>query len=201
MLKKESANNNSLIFTLPISTNYIMIFLQKHIVFILIYLSVSTSFSQFSGGLLKKKDPLVTVNKSGPYLGIQRGKYTNIELGYEFQQKEVKLIKPNTFAANVGIDYNLNTNILGFSAGVWDKPSRIDFTYGASIVTKTDFDSYRIGVAPMLGYKFSMAHFQIGWNILNNNDNFKNTNTLFISLRAVLINNRNYNWRKRKKKE
>lgn len=167
----------------------------------LMVVSLQEVYSQNSGGLFKKKEPLVTVFKSGPYLGIQRGKYNCLELGYEFQKKEVKLIKPNTMAFNVGFDYNLNTNILGFTLGFWDKPSRVDFTYGANIVAKTNFESTRIGIAPLIGYKISWAHLQLGYNIIDNSGDFKNTNTLFISVRAVLINHRNFNWLKRKKKE
>lgn len=181
-----------------------MIFFSKRTFIILTCLAIFatyTSFGQFSADAFKKKEPLITVNKSGPYLGIQRGKYNSIELGYELQKKEVKLTRPKTMAFNIGFDYNLNTNILGFSSGVWDKTSRVDFTYGVSIITKTDFNSFRIGVSPMIGYKISLAHLQLGYNIINNNRNFENTNTLFISLRAVLINHRDYNWRKREKKK
>lgn len=177
---------------------------SQHISFLfafLILLSFESGYGQLSSGILNKKDPLLTVNKSGPYLGIQRGKYNSIEFGYEVQKKEVKLLKPNTIAFNIGFDYNLNTNIMGFSLGVWDKPSRIDFTYGASLITKTNFDDFRVGVSPMIGYKISIAHLQLGYNIIANTGNFENTNTLFISIRAVLINHRNYNWRKKKKKE
>ena len=181
-----------------------MIRVSQHIYFLfsfLILLSFESAHGQLSSDFLKKKDPLLTVNNSGPYLGIQRGKHNSIEFGYEVQKKEIKLLKPNTIAFNIGFDYNLNTNIMGFSLGVWDKPSRIDFTYGASLITKTDFDDYRVGVSPMVGYKISIAHLQLGYNIISSTGNFENTNTLFICIRAVLINHSKYNWRKRKKKE
>ena len=38
--------------------------------------------------LVKKKEPLLSTTKSGPYLGIQRGKYNSLELGYEVQKKQ-----------------------------------------------------------------------------------------------------------------
>lgn len=151
--------------------------------------------------LVKKKEPLLSTTKSGPYLGIQRGKYNSLELGYEVQKKAVRLIKPRTIAANIGIDYNLTQNIVGFSAGVWDKHSRIDFTYGGSINVKTDFDHYKIGVTPLIGYKISLAHLQLGYTLYSAKSLPQETNTLFISLRAVLINNRSFHWRKRKKKD
>jgi len=151
--------------------------------------------------LVKKKEPLLSKTKGGPYLGIQRGKYNSLELGYEVQKKAVKLIKPRTIAANVGIDYNLTQNIVGFSAGVWYKHSRIDFTYGGSINVKTDFDHYKIGVTPLIGYKISLAHLQLGYTLYSAKSLPQETNTLFISLRAVLINKRSFHLRKRKKRD
>lgn len=145
------------------------------------------------------KKPLVSIFKSGPYLGLQRGKYTNLEFGYEFQRKAVKLIKPTIHALNTGFDYNLTENVLGFSIGYWQKRGRLDLTYGANLVYKTDFDQTRIGIAPTLGYRISIAHLQVGANLLTKSDDFKNTNTFFISLRVVMINNRNFKWRKRKR--
>ena len=156
----------------------------------------------YSQGLLGggKKKPLLTVVKSGPYFGLQRGKYNNLELGLEFQKKGLRLIKPVTHAVNLGFDYNLSENVLGFSAGYWQKKGRVDFTYGGMFVFKSNFDKNRIGVSPIIGYKFLFLHLQVGYNILTISDTFNNTNTLFISLRLGLINNRSYKWRKRKKK-
>lgn len=171
---------------------------------LLAILSMGTTLSltsQFSSPFEKKKDPLVKVTKSGIYMGIQRGKYNNLEFGYELQRKAIKLRKPLTRTANIGFDYNWNQNILGFTVGYWQKKGRMDFTYGANLVFKSNFNHNRIGVSPMIGYKFSIAHLQVGYNLLSNKNSFDNTNTLFISLRAVLINNRSYDWRKRKKKE
>ncbi len=169
--------------------------------FICLAILGTNSFSQGLEASLYKKDPLVKITKSGPYIGLQRGKYNNLELGYEFQRKAVKLIKPTTHAFNVGFDYNLTENILGFSAGYWQKKGRLDLTYGGNLVFKSNFDQNRIGLSPTIGYKISLAHLQIGYNILTPFDTFKNTNTLFVSLRLVLINNRNFKWRKRKKKD
>lgn len=171
-----------------------------YILFGLLLLSDSNSFAGNELSLEKKK-PLVKVFKSGPYLGLQRGKYTNLEIGYEFQRKAVKLVKPTTHALNTGFDYNLTENVLGFSLGYWQKRGRLNLTYGANFVYKSNFEQSRIGIAPTLGYKISIAHLQVGANLLTRNDDFSNTNTLFVSLRVVLINNRNYKWRKRKKKD
>lgn len=166
----------------------------------LIFISCSNIFAGDDLGFPKKK-PIVKIFKTGPYLGLQSGKYTNLELGYEFQRKAVKIIKPTTHAFNTGFDYNLTQNVLGFSAGYWQKRGRLNLTYGANLVYKTDFDHSRIGLAPTLGYKISLAHLQVGANLLTKSNEFNNTNLFFVSLRIVMINNRNYKWRKRKKKD
>ena len=173
---------------------------MRNLIYILFIILCSNTFAQNFEANFRKKDPLLKVYKTGPYIGLQRGKYNTLELGYEFQRKAVKLIKPTTHAFNAGFDYNLTENILGFSAGYWQKRGRLDLTYGGAIVFKSNFDQNRIGITPTIGYKLSLAHLQIGYNILTPFDTFKNTNTLFVSLRLVLINNRNFKWRKRKKK-
>ena len=175
--------------------------MMKNIILFLLFFFFSNLYSQGLEGTFLQKEPLVKITKTGPYIGIQRGKYSNLELGYEFQRKGVKLIKPITHALNIGFDYNLSENVLGFSAGYWYKKGRVDMTYGASFVVKSNFNQSRIGISPLVGYKFSIAHLQVGYNVLSPFHSFKNTNTLFVSLRVVMINNKNYKWRKRKKKE
>ncbi|MEZ7900497.1 MAG: hypothetical protein QMC21_04610 [Flavobacteriales bacterium] len=174
---------------------------MKNFNYLLLALLLVFSSRLFAGNELgfPNKKPLVSIFKSGPYLGLQRGKYTNLEFGYEFQRKAVKLIKPTIQALNTGFDYNLTENVLGFSIGYWQKRGRLDLTYGANLVYKTDFDQTRIGIAPTLGYRISIAHLQVGANLLTKSDDFKNTNTFFVSLRVVMINNRNFKWRKRKR--
>ena len=174
---------------------------MRSLIYLFTFCYSLASYSQGFEATLNKKEPLLKIIKSGPYLGLQRGKFNNIELGYEFQKKTVKLIKPITHSASIGFDYNLTENILGFSAGYWLKRGRLEFTYGANLLFKSDFSQNRIGVSPTVGHKFSLAHLQIGYNILAPFNTFKNTNTLFVSLRVVLMNNRNFEWRKRKKKD
>lgn len=173
---------------------------MKFLSFLFVLIFAEFTYSQHLSSVFVDKEPLLKIMKSGPYIGLQRGRYNNLEIGYEFQRKAVKLIKPITHGINVGFDYNLNQNILGFSAGYWHKRGRLDLTYGGNLVFKTNFTQNRIGLSPTIGYKLSLAHLQIGYNILAPFDNFKNTNTLYISLRLVLINHRNFKWRKRKKK-
>lgn len=148
----------------------------------------------------KKKKPLLSVRKTGPYIGIQQGKYRQLEFGAEMQFKQVKLVKPKTHAINMGFDYNFFENVLGYSAGYWCKKGRLDLTYGANIAFRSNFTQTRFGIAPVIGYKFLPLHLQTGYMFLTPSKDFINTNQLFISLRFVLINDRDFNWRKRKNK-
>lgn len=174
---------------------------MKFILYIFFILTICKSYSQGIFNTNKNKKPLVTVTKTGPYIGLQRGKYNNLELGYELQKKAIKLIKPTINSFNIGFDYNLTENILGFSADYWRKKGRLDLTYGGRVIFKSNFDNNRFGFSPTVGYKLSLFHFQVGYNILMPTNTFTNTNTLFVSLRLTFVNNRNFNWRKRKKKK
>lgn len=171
---------------------------MKHILYILFVLLFSSAFSQGVVSGITKKIPKLTVVKSGPYFGLQRGKYNNIELGVELQRKRIKLVNPVTNALNIGFDYNLNENVLGFTSGYWHKRGRVNLTYGGMLVYKSNFDESKVGISPIVGYKFMYLHLQVGYNLLTLSDTFENTNTLFISLRFGVINNRKYRWRKKK---
>ena len=39
------------------------------------------------------RDTKINISKSGPYIGIQKGQLMNLEIGYEYQWKKVKLVK------------------------------------------------------------------------------------------------------------
>lgn len=132
----------------------------------------------------------IKIRKSGPYLGIQRGKYTILELGGEMQWKQVKLKSPVTHAVHTGFNYNFKYNVLGYDLGYWVKPSRLGLTYGGNLVLRTDFNENRVGFAPVLGYKLFGFHLQTGYHFLSRASYFTETNGFFVSLRFVLINNR-----------
>lgn len=78
--------------------------------------------------------------------------------------------------------------------GYWVKPNRIGLTYGANIVFRTDFNDNRVGLAPVLGFKFYMFHLQTGYHFLSGRDLNFPTNTFFISLRIGWINDRDFSW-------
>lgn len=134
-------------------------------------------------------------------MGIQRGKYTLLELGGERQWKQIKWVKPTTHAASVGANYNFQYNVIGADLGYWFKKGRLDFTYGANLVYRSDFENHSLGIAPVVGYKIWQLHIQAGYHFLTKPKYEFETNTLFVSLRFVLINNRDLEIKREKKKK
>jgi hypothetical protein len=175
------------------------------IVVLLFSLSSTAQENKLFGQDKKKKEPLlkVHVRKTGPYFGIQQGKYTVGELGGEMQFKRIKLKKPHTHGIYVGGEYNIPNNSLGFNTGVWRKPGRFDFTYGVNLAYRTDFDFNRWGGGPFVGYKIYGFHLMTGYNFLTRAGEFTEVNHLYISLRFTLVNNRdtNFEWRKKEKND
>ena len=148
---------------------------------------VSISHAQKKGLLEKKKIDIV---KNGPYFGLQKGKFIVVGIGGERQWKDLQFRKPKTHALNIGFNYDFSNNVLGYDLGYWYKPSNIGLTYGASLLLRTDFTNTKIGFAPVLGYKIWQFHIQTGYQFLSKaRTNLFTTNTLFIDIRFVLINN------------
>lgn len=143
------------------------------------------------------KTPKVTSFKSGPYIGYQRGAFNVLELGYEGQFKRVKLIKPVTLSAHAGFNYNLFQNVLGYDMGGWGKVGRLNLTFGANAVLRTDFSNTKVGLAPVVGFKFGPLHLQTGYHFLSNRAIPMATNTFFVSLHFTFIQNRKIKVKKR----
>ena len=157
--------------------------------------------SLISIGSFAKKDKLldIHVRKSGPYFGVQRGLFWVGEVGGEMQFKKVKLIKPITQAIHTGVNYNFTQNVLGYDAGYWVKFGRFNFTYGGNVIMRTDFKQTSVGFAPVVGFKLTQFHIQTGYNFLTPSSTKALTNTYFIALRFVLINNRDWDFGNNKK--
>ncbi len=132
----------------------------------------------------------INVRKSGPYVGLQKGLYTVVELGGEYQWKKLKWIKPFTNALHVGMNYNFINNVIGYDFGYWCKAGRLDLTYGANVCYRSDFTHSQIGFTPVIGFKFTQLHLLTGYHFLTVSKTPIMTNTLFISLRFVMINKR-----------
>jgi len=158
-----------------------------------------TSFEP-NGALAKKRLLNVSIKKYGPYFGLQKGKYLVPEVGVEGQYKKIRLSKTVTHAAHMGFNYNLKHNVLGYDVGYWNKPHRIGLTYGANLFLRTDFDRTKLGIAPVIGFKFWLLHFQTGYHFMTRpepTDIFR-TNKFFVSLRVGIINERDVDIKRRK---
>lgn len=161
----------------------------------LLALSLVLGFAA-SAQLFKKKLELpeskLMMVKMGPLVGLEQGKYLNFNFGMERQWQQLKLIKPQTHAANFQLDYNFKYRVMGAQLGYWFKIGRLNLTYGGRLAWHTDFDYHRFGIAPNVGYKFMQAHLQMGVNLMPRNKNFTEVNTFYVSLRWVFINDREF---------
>ncbi len=164
-------------------------------------LSTNYQLDFYSENNQKRILPELAVRRSGPYIGLQSGKYLVSEFGYEMQWNKVKLRKPITHAGHMGFNYNFQRNVLGYDAGYWLKIGRLDLTYGANVVFRTDFDREAFGVAPVVGFKFWQLHLQTGYHALTRSAKDMETNTFFVSLRFVFINNSDWDWKRKNKKD
>ncbi len=140
---------------------------------------------------IKLPSSSMKVVKTGPLIGVEKGKYFNVNFGVERQWKQLKIVSPHTNAVNIMFDYNFRQETMGAQLGYWFQPSRFNLTYGARVVWCTNFnDAHRFGISPNVGYKLLQGHFQLGVHILTPHDVFKNTNTFYASLRWVFVNDR-----------
>lgn len=136
-------------------------------------------------------DASLNVIKTGPYIGLQQGRYMALEFGAERQWRKIQLLKAQTHAGHMGFNYNFRYNVLGYDVGYWYRPSRLGLTYGGNLFFRTDFDNSKVGFAPVIGYKFLLMHLQTGFQFMPRPNEFE-TNTFFISLRIGIINDRDF---------
>ncbi len=139
--------------------------------------------------------PKITTTKSGLLIGIQRGKYNGIELGYERQWKQVKLVKPKTLGFSATGEFLLGANAFGFKAGPWAKFGRTNFTYGLNAMAAFKANEPAIGLSPAIGIKLLGFHGQVSYNLIENGDRF-NYNKFNISVRYFLIKDRKFHKKK-----
>lgn len=130
--------------------------------------------------------------KTGPFIGVEQGKYFNANFGVERQWQDIKLFGPQTHAVNVQFDYNFTQNQMGSQIGYWYKTGRLNLTYGARLNWTTDFEGHHLfGFSPNVGYKLLQGHFQLGVNLGTRSD-YMERNTFYASLRWVFINERKF---------
>ena len=146
--------------------------------------------------LRKIELPTIKTQKSGPYIGFQKGKYNLIEFGGELQLKRVKLTHPKIHGIRFGVNYDFKENVLGFDAAYWYQQSRLGLTYGAILSHRTNFDASRVGFAPVIGFRLTQFHLQTGYTFYSQVSNFENYNKFFIALKFTLINKRDIDIKK-----
>ena len=171
------------------------------LIFVLCYVSMNAQQGASDG----VKKPLIdlSIKKTGPYIGIQRGKYNVFEFGIERQWKQISLKQSLTHAGHMGLNYNFRRNVLGYDIGYWVKPHRFGLTYGGNVGFRTNFDDSRVGIAPVIGFKFWLLHLQSGYHFFPALPTSLETNKFFISLRLGIVNDRDveFNGRKKGKKK
>lgn len=140
-------------------------------------------------------DTKVSVKKTGPYFGLQQGKFLVAEIGGERQWKQIRLLQAQTHAAHMGFNYNFKYKVLGYDVGYWWKPNRIGLTYGGNLFLRSDFNRTKFGFAPVIGFKTWLLHLQTGYHFMPRPNDFE-TNTFFISLRIGIINDRDIEFKK-----
>lgn len=161
-------------------------------------LLLSQTLQAQNSSIFKRDKPFfeMKVRKTGPYIGLQRGQHWVFEAGVEHLWKKVELREALSHNLNAGFNYNFRHNILGYDMGYWIKPHRIGLTYGVNVFFRTNFDESRVGIAPVLGFKFWILHLQTGYHFMKKLParNFE-TNTFFVSLRVGLANERKVDWK------
>lgn len=144
-----------------------------------------------SGMRKRLLDASLNVTKTGPYLGLQQGKYTVLEVGAEREWKTIQLRDAHSHAVNTGFNYNFKYKVLGYDIGYWWRPHRVGLTVGGTLFLRTDFDRTKVGIAPAVGFKFWMLHLRTGYHFMPRPKEFE-TNTFFISLRIGIVNDRDF---------
>lgn len=166
---------------------------------IIALLITQNAFGQLFDKGIKLPESKLKLIKTGPFLGVENGKYFNANFGVERQWQEIKLVNPQTHALNLQFDYNFKQNQMGSQIGFWYKAGRLNLTYGGRIAWHTDFEGHhQFGFSPNVGYKLLQGHFQLGVNIQQKSD-YVVGNTFYASLRWVFINERKFDRDKKKR--
>ncbi len=152
-----------------------------------------------STGTMALKRTLYQRN-TGMILGLQKGKYTSIELGGEAHWRKISLLRPRIVGVTANMEYNFEENVVGYKAGVWAKKGRINLTYGANLSYFTDFNNrYLVGIGPSIGFRFFGFHIINGYNFFVIEKKQKEAlplpaNTLYMSLRYYFPVQNKFTW-------
>lgn len=150
-------------------------------------------------GSTYQKDLKIISNSYGPIIGLQRGKYTFVEIGAEYHWRKIRLRNPKIYSVGGNFEYNFGHNLLGYKLGFWTKQNRVDLTYGANIMYLTDFVHGKVGISPTLGFRLIGFHIITGYNFTLGNEALQ-YNTLHIALRYFIPSENKLKIKKSKKK-
>jgi hypothetical protein len=135
--------------------------------------------------------PALNTAKSGILIGIQKGKFNGLEIGYEKQWKQLKLVKPKTFGISVAGEYLFGGNAFGIKVGPWIKVGRTNFTYGANAIAASKYNKPAMGFSPSIGIKLLGLHGQVAYNLFQNGSEY-DYNKLTFSLRYFISRSRKF---------
>ncbi len=136
----------------------------------------------------------------GMIIGLQRGKYTSLELGGEAHWRKISLLKPHIIGATANLSYNPGKNVLGYHVGIWMKRGHINLTYGADINYFTDFNKRQaIAIGPSIGFRLFGLHLVNGFNLVAANSSKSMAeplpvNTFYMSLRYYIPVKNEFTW-------
>lgn len=180
------------------------------IIAVLLFLFILSSFTTLKAQLALKKpaiDPFslnypalkVYTRSYGALIGVQRGKYTFIELGAEKHWTKVRLVKQKTYSLGATMEYNFKNNVIGYKVSGWTKVGRINLTYGINLCYFTNFNESRYGAGPAIGFRLLGFHFINGYNFTFGAKDFNEFNKLYISLRYFFPLEKKIKFRKKNK--
>ncbi|MDB5191726.1 MAG: hypothetical protein JWQ96_1289 [Segetibacter sp.] len=157
------------------------------------------------------KDRKLYQRNRGMILGLQRGRYTAIELGGEAHWRKLSLLnKSHIIGATANLEYNFGSHVVGYKAGMWMKRGRVNLTYGANVSYYNDFkDGSRFGFGPSVGFRLLGLHLINGYTFLTKDPRSKtadplDVNSLYMSLRYYFPVENKFVWDRKtmkKKKE
>lgn len=175
---------------------------MKKLFSLLIVLTGVCAYAQYPISLATssmRKDLKIISNSYGPIIGLQRGKYTFLEIGAEYHWRKIRLKNPKIYSVGGNFEYNFGHNLLGYKFGFWTKQNRVDLTYGANIMYLTDFNNNKVGLSPTLGFRLIGFHIITGYNFTLGDEALK-YNTLHIALRYFIPSENKLKVKKSKKK-
>lgn len=169
------------------------------------YIIDNDLYDRVSPAALAPKRKLYQRN-TGAIIGLQRGRYTSIELGGEAHWRKISLLKPRITGANLNMEYNFANNVLGYRAGAWMKRGHVNLTYGAQVGYFTNFQNgNRFAIGPTVGFRLLGFHLINGFNFLTADKTTANekpvsVNSLFMSLRYYFPVENKFIWDRQTRK-